>query len=65
MKKITSIVLALLLCGCAKYGASGYLKQMTGDWAPVRLPPDCKVRQIAGEEGSGVIVLCEDGRVFH
>lgn len=53
------------LGGCAKTGVGGYWSQQVGNWAEIHLPPDCKVRAIAGEEGNGVIVLCEDGRVFH
>jgi hypothetical protein len=36
-----------------------------GKWAEVKPPPDCKVKQIASEEVKSVVVLCEDGRVFH
>jgi hypothetical protein len=64
--KVTLIVaMCLLLGACAKVGFSGSMSQLVGDWAEVRLPPGCKVKQIAGEEGTGVIVLCEDGRLFH
>lgn len=62
------VVIALLcsgLCACQKLGISGQLAQVVGDWAQVRLPPGCVPRQIASEEGKGVAVLCEDGRVFH
>ena len=53
------------LAGCGKLGVSGTVNQMVGDWAEVKLPAGCTPKQIAGEEGSGVIVLCEDGRIFH
>lgn len=62
---IFTMLLFCALGGCAKYGAGGVFQQMKGDWAQVRLPQGCKVRQIAAEEGAGVVVLCEDGRVFH
>lgn len=59
------LIASLLLCGCQKLGVSGHLSQLVGDWAQVKLPPDCKAKQISAEEGTGVAVLCEDGRVFH
>jgi hypothetical protein len=34
-------------------------------WVEIKPPPDCKVKQIAGEGLKSVAVLCEDGRVFH
>jgi hypothetical protein len=47
------------LSACDKPPATG------GKWAEVKPPPDCKVKQIASEEVKSVVVLCEDGRVFH
>lgn len=58
-------VAAVLLAGCDKYGVSGNISQLTGNWAEVRLPDGCVAKQIAAEESSGVVVLCQDGRVFH
>jgi hypothetical protein len=64
MRKL--ILLACFLTfGCAKYGVSGCAQQAVGDWAEVRVPAGCHVKQIAGEEHSGVIILCDDGRVYH
>lgn len=64
MRKL--VLLACLLCfGCAKYGLSGCASQALGDWAEVAPPPGCKVRQIAAEPNAGVVVLCDDGRIFH
>ncbi|HTK84180.1 MAG TPA: hypothetical protein VL625_03755 [Patescibacteria group bacterium] len=64
-----NIIFAFIACtviaGCGKIGAGGAVNQLMGNWAEVKLPADCKVKQIAGEEESGVIILCEDGRVFH
>ncbi len=65
MTKTLLLIAALLLTGCGKIGVSGIVDQAVGNWAEVKLPSGCKARQVAGEEGSGVIVLCEDGRVFH
>jgi hypothetical protein len=36
-----------------------------GKWVEIKPPPDCKVKQIAGEGLKSVALLCEDGRVFH
>lgn len=66
MKKaivITGIV--LMLAGCGKVGVGGAISQAVGNWAEIKLPAGCKARQISAEEGNGVAVLCEDGRVFH
>ena len=66
MKKIIVCAVALLaLGGCGKVGVFGSVSQTFGNWAEVTLPPGCKAKQIAGEEGNGTIVLCEDGRLFH
>jgi len=66
MKKLTVIlVLAMALGACGKLGVGGTLAQAAGNWAEVRLPAGCVPKQVAAEEGSGVVVLCEDGRVFH
>lgn len=66
MKKIVILAATcLLLSACGKLGLSGRIDHMIGNWAPVNLPDSCKVKQISAEEGSGVAVLCEDGRVFH
>jgi hypothetical protein len=54
-----------MLCGCGKLGVSGNVAQLVGNWAEVKLPDGCKVKQIAAERDSGVAVLCEDGRIFH
>ena len=65
MKKIIVCAAALLaLGGCGKIGFEGAVSQALGNWAEVQLPPGCKAKQIAGEEGNGTIVLCEDGRLF-
>lgn len=53
------------LAACGKYGMTGHVSHMLGNWAEVSLPDGCVAKQIAAEEGSGVAVLCEDGRVFH
>lgn len=54
-----------LLSGCGKLGVSGHISHAFGNWAQVDLPSGCAVKQIAASEGgSGVAVLCEDGRVF-
>lgn len=66
MKKYLILSMAIvLLAGCGKLGVSGHIAQAFGDWAEVRLPDGCRVKQISAEEDSGVAVLCEDGRVFH
>ena len=65
MKKAYILLCLLTLAGCGKIGVGGTMKQLVGDWAQVTLPDGCKAKQIAGEEGNGVIVLCEDGRIFH
>lgn len=65
MKTISLILAAVLLSSCGKLGISGIASQVVGNWAEVKLPLGCVAKQVAGEEGSGVIVLCEDGRVFH
>lgn len=66
MKSLSVALIALLLLsGCGKLGFSGHVSQMFGNWAEVKLPDGCKARQISAEEGSGVAILCEDGRVFH
>ena len=69
MKKLTLCLFALfllfLLSGCDKIGVSGTIDHVFGNWAEVKLPAGCQPKQIAGEEGSGVILLCQDGRIFH
>lgn len=66
MKKIITIaILCFGLVACGKLGAGGITAQAFGNWAAVKLPDGCVAKQIAGEESTGVIVLCEDGRVFH
>jgi hypothetical protein len=63
--RIATLSLLLLLGGCGKLGFSGHVAHAFGDWAAVDLPPGCVAKQIAASEGgSGVAVLCEDGRVF-
>ena len=59
------LVLSVCLSGCGKMGFSGTVGHLVGNWAEVQLPQGCKVKQMAAEEGNGVVVLCEDGRVFH
>ena len=66
MKLMLAVIsVALLLSACGKLGAGGVANRVFGNWAEVRLPKDCVAKNIAGEEASGVIVLCEDGRIFH
>lgn len=62
---ILGVGAALLLTGCGKLEVGGTISQAFGNWAEVRLPDGCVAKQVAGEESNGVIVLCEDGRVFH
>ena len=65
MNKIVALmVVALSLTGCAKVGVSGKLNQLVGDWAEVHLPDGCVAKQVAASQHE-VVVLCEDGRVFH
>jgi hypothetical protein len=59
------LLMVACLTGCGKVGISGKFNHALGNWAQVNLPEGCIVKQVAGEEGQGVIVLCEDGRVFH
>ena len=59
------VACTISLSGCGKYGVTGHLSHMVGNWVEVALPDGCKAKQIAAEERSGVAVLCEDGRVFH
>lgn len=63
--RIALAVALLCLAGCGKVGLGGQISQGLGNWAQVRLPDGCVAKQVAAEEGSGVAVLCEDGRVFH
>lgn len=64
--KLTVIVLACMgLSACDKVGVGGAMSQVFGNWAEVKLPPGCVAKQVSAEEGNGVAVLCEDGRVFH
>lgn len=65
VKIIVIVGILLSLAACGKLGISGIASQALGDWAEVKLPPGCAVKQVAAEESSGVVVLCEDGRVFH
>lgn len=69
MKFFTAMALGIacgvLLAACGKVGVGGYWSQAVGNWAEVRLPAGCVPKLIAGEEGNGVIVYCEDGRLFH
>lgn len=60
---ITFVILAL--SACDKVGAGGVISQAFGNWAEVKLPEGCRAKQISAEQGSGVAVLCEDGRIFH
>ena len=66
MKTVFILVAAcLLLSSCDKVGAGGGISHLVGNWTEVHLPQGCVAKQIAAEEGNGVAVLCEDGRVFH
>lgn len=65
MRKLGIACLLLALAGCGKTGVGGAFAQAVGDWAEIKLPDGCTPKLIAGEEGNGVIVLCEDGRIFH
>lgn len=58
-------LLSVTLAGCDKYGGGGRLNQLLGNWTEVKLPDGCVAKQIAAEHVSGVVVLCEDGRIFH
>lgn len=62
---IILVALTFWLSACGKLGFVGTVTQQFGGWAEVNLPEGCKVKQIAAEAGSGVAILCEDGRVFH
>lgn len=66
MRKIILIAtMSVALAGCGKIGVSGRIDHLIGNWAPVSLPDGCAVKQIAAEESvSGVVILCQDGRVF-
>ena len=57
--------IAILISGCGKTGIGGSFSQLAGNWAQIKEPDGCKVKQIAAESSSGVAVLCEDGRIFH
>lgn len=64
--KTTVIVLAcVLLAACDKVSVGQRLNRVVGNWAELQVPAGCKPKQISVEEGSGVAVLCEDGRIFH
>lgn len=65
MKTLIIIAAALALTACDKYGAGGSFNQAFGNWAEVKMPDGCAPVQIAAESGSGVVVLCKDGRLFH
>jgi len=65
MRAIAIVIACVILAGCGKIGVGGTISQAFGNWAEVKLPPGCKPKLIAGEEGNGVIVYCEDGRLFH
>lgn len=58
-------ILAIVLIGFVGCGGvSGETPQAESDWIAVNFPEGCKVKQLAGVEGLGIILLCEDGRVF-
>lgn len=59
------ICIAFAMTSCAKIGVMGHISHAFGNWAQVNLPDNCVPKQVAAEEGSGVVVLCADGRVFH
>lgn len=59
------VLLAVGLSACGKVGIGGSISHTFGNWAEVAMPDGCKPKQIAAEEGNGVVVLCEDGRIFH
>lgn len=58
-------IIAISLVACGKYGTAGMASRIIGNWAQVNLPSNCVAKQVAAESESGVVVLCEDGRVFH
>ena len=61
-KRVLFVLLAVMpLSACDQRTGA----QAVGAWAEIKLPPDCKAKQIASEVRGGVAVLCEDGRVFH
>lgn len=65
MKTIVIVGLMALLAACGKIGVGGHISHAFGNWAQVDLPTGCVAKQLAASEGgSGVAVLCEDGRVF-
>jgi len=63
MKKYL-LLACLLIAGCSKYGMSGCVNHEMGNWTQATPPTGCKVKQIAAEESGGVVILCEDGRIF-
>jgi len=63
--RILIIVVCVMLAGCNKMGLSQHIDRFIGNWVPMNLPAGCVAKQIAAEEHGGVVVLCEDGRVFH
>lgn len=64
MKTLIFAAILMLLAGCNKYGGSRW-NHVIGDWAEVHMPAGCVPKQVAAEEAAGVVVLCEDGRIFH
>lgn len=65
MKLIILTALLITLTGCGKLGVNGTVNQALGNWAQVNVPDGCVPKQIAAENDSGVVLLCEDGRLFH
>lgn len=64
-KVLLIVAVSLALAACDKYGGTGAIQHALGNWASVNLPAGCVAKQIAAEEHGGVVVLCEDGRIFH
>lgn len=64
MKLIILATLLITLTACGKLGVTGTINQELGNWAQVNVPDGCVPKQIAAEGNSGVVMLCEDGRVF-
>lgn len=64
MRKLI-LIACFLTFGCAKYGVGGCAQQAIGDWVEVKIPAGCRVTQIAAEGNAGVVILCDDGRVYH
>ncbi len=64
-KLIILIILTGALMGCDKMGVQGVINRNLGNWAEINLPENCVPAQIASSSDAGVVVLCQDGRLFH